>query len=169
MDAEAALSLGGNVGDVVAAFRYALDRLSHADGVALTRVSSVYRTAPWGKTDQPDFLNIAAIVRTSLSSHALLALCLAIEQECGRVRIERWGPRGLDIDILTFGDRRIAEPDLVIPHPRSRERAFVLVPLAEIAPDWLIEGDTVEAALATLDTAGVIRDDAATLALRQSI
>ena len=109
-----------------------LDADSHANVIA---VSSLYRTPPWGKTDQPDFINAAAEIRTSLEPRALLALCLDAEHELKRVRQERWGPRIVDIDILAFGDRMIREAGLEIPHPRIPERAFVLVPLAEIAPE----------------------------------
>ena len=106
-------------------------------------MSSLYRTPPWGKTDQPDFINAAAEIRTSLEPRALLALCLDAEHELKRVRQERWGPRIVDIDILAFGDRVIREAGLEIPHPRILERAFVLVPLAEIAPELEILGSSV--------------------------
>ena len=97
-------------------------------------MSSVYRTPPWGKLDQPDFLNMAALVETTLPARALLALCLEVERGLGRERRERWGPRLIDIDILTYGEATIDEPDLKVPHPRLTERAFALAPLAEIAP-----------------------------------
>ena len=111
-------------------------RMLDADaGTRVITVSSLYRTPPWGKTDQPDFINAAAEIRTSHEPRALLALCLDAERALKRVRQERWGPRIVDIDILAFGDRLIREPGLEIPHPRIFERAFVLVPLAEIAPE----------------------------------
>ena len=103
----ASLSLGGNLGDVRAAFRLALARLAATPDVAVVAVSSVYRTAPWGKTDQPDFLNMAALLRTQLAPRALLDLCLAIEREQGRARNELWGPRTLDIDVLTYGGAQV--------------------------------------------------------------
>ena len=151
----AALSLGGNLGDVRAAFRYALERLAMAEGVAVVATSSIYRTAPWGKLDQPDFLNMAALLRVTIAPRALLDLCLAIEREQGRARLEHWGPRTLDIDVLTYGDEVVDEPGLAIPHPRLAERAFVLTPLAEIALDTLVGGVRVEDLCAGVDAAGV--------------
>jgi len=136
----AALSLGGNLGDVRAAFRFALERLALAQGVAVVATSSVYRTAPWGKLDQPDFLNMATLLRVTIAPRALLDLCLSIEREQGRARLEHWGPRTLDIDVLTYGDLVVEEPGLTIPHPRLQDRAFVLTPLAEIAPDTVVRG-----------------------------
>lgn len=157
-----ALGLGGNLGDVTTSFITALGRLSEAPGVRALRASSVYRTPPWGKLDQPDFLNMAALIETVLPPRDLLALCLDIERGMGRLRLERWGPRTLDIDILTYGDTRVDEPDLTIPHPRIGERAFVLAPLAEIAPELAIAGRTVAALLAGADGAGVRVDPQAT-------
>jgi len=151
----AALGLGGNVGDVAAAFIEALARLGTTQGVNLTAWSSVYRTPPWGKLDQPDFLNMAALVETTLPARALLALCLEVERGLGRERRERWGPRLIDIDILTYGEATIDEPDLKVPHPRLAERAFVLVPLAEIAPRLVIGGRTVADWLTRVNRAGV--------------
>jgi len=139
----AALSLGGNVGDTRAAFVKALSVLAAAPGVAVVARSSVWRTPPWGKTDQPDFLNMAALVETSLSARALLDLCLSVERELGRARAERWGPRVIDIDIVDYGGMTINERNLVLPHPRATGRAFVLAPLAEIAPTLQIARDCV--------------------------
>ena len=158
MSAEAALGLGGNLGDPVAAFATALRRLGATPGVALRARSSVWRTAPWGVEDQPEFRNMAVLVETTLPAEDLLALCLAIEREGGRERRERWGPRTLDIDILTYGDAAIDRPGLQIPHPRIAERAFVLAPLAEIAPRTAIGGRAVADLLATLADAEVRRD-----------
>lgn len=150
----ATLSLGGNEGDVMKAFRLALDSLAATPGVEVIARSRVWRTPPWGKTDQPDFLNMAAALRTRLSARALLERCQDIEREGGRQRHERWGPRTLDIDIITFGDAAINEPELVVPHPRAAERAFVLAPLAEIAPDARIGGARVADMLARLGLGG---------------
>ncbi len=152
---EAALGLGGNIGDVAAAFVDAFRRLGEAPGVRLARASSVYRTPPWGKLAQPPCLNMAALVETTLPARALLALCLDIERAMGRRRLERWGPRTLDIDILTYGEASIDEPDLKVPHPRIAERAFVLAPLAEIAPHLRIAGQEVAQWLALADRAGI--------------
>src|SRR5262245_38391899 len=110
----------------------ALRMLDAHPNCVVVSVSSLYRTPPWGKTDQPDFLNAAAAVRTTLSPRGLLDLCLETERKLKRVRAERWGPRLIDMDLLIFGDRTIDEEGLVLPHPRMLERAFVLVPLAEI-------------------------------------
>jgi 2-amino-4-hydroxy-6-hydroxymethyldihydropteridine diphosphokinase len=135
-----------------------LDGDPHTDVVA---VSSLYRTPPWGKTDQPDFLNAAAEIATSHAPRALLALCLDAERALKRERRERWGPRIIDIDILLFGDRAVHEAGLDIPHPRMLERAFVLAPLAEIAPDLPISGKPVSAWLAAVDATGVVRQKTA--------
>lgn len=137
MKVEATLGLGGNLGDPVAAFAAALVRLRAHAAVELKAASSVWRTAPWGKLDQPEFRNMAVLIETSLSADDLLALCLTIERESGRERRERWGPRTLDIDILTYGGEAIDRPGLQVPHPRIAERAFVLAPLAEIAPELI--------------------------------
>jgi 2-amino-4-hydroxy-6-hydroxymethyldihydropteridine diphosphokinase len=152
---EAFLSLGGNMGDVAAAFIHALRRLDDAPGVMLRRASPVYLTPPWGKRDQPSFLNMAALVETTLPARVLLALCLDVERDRGRRRIERWGPRTLDIDILTYADAAIDEPDLKTPHPRIAERAFVLAPLADIAPHLSIAGRDVAQLLTLADRTGV--------------
>lgn len=127
------IGLGGNVGDVAEAMRRALARIDELPETRVKAVSSLWQTPPWGKTDQPDFLNAVAEIATVLSPRALLDHCLAIERAMKRERQERWGPRTLDIDIVAFGDRVIAEDGLAIPHPRAGERAFVLVPMAEIA------------------------------------
>ena len=163
---EAALGLGGNIGDVPAAFVDALSRLAEAPGVRVTRISSVYRTPPWGKLDQPSFLNMAALIETKAPARALLALCLDVERALGRRRAERWGPRTIDIDILTYGEKRIDEPDLTIPHPRLCERAFALAPLAEIAPRLGVAGRDVAQWLALADRAGVEVDPQASARLR---
>ncbi len=143
MRIEAALGFGGNLGDPVAAFAAALEGLAGHPDVTVTAVSSVYRTPPWGKLDQPEFLNLAVLVETGLAARDLLALCLELERRQGRERGERWGPRTLDIDILTYGAQAIDEPGLQVPHPRIAERAFVLAPLAEIAPELVVGGRTV--------------------------
>ena len=132
---EAALGLGGNLGDVRAAIERALAALAAHPHVALVARSSFYRTPPWGPVAQPPFLNLAALIRTSLSPHALLDLCLEIERHAGRVREERYGPRTLDIDILMAGPRGeliIDAPELRLPHPRLQERGFAIVPLLDL-------------------------------------
>jgi 2-amino-4-hydroxy-6-hydroxymethyldihydropteridine diphosphokinase len=149
------LSLGGNLGDPAKSMGAALRLLDADRQVSIAAVSSLYRTPPWGKTDQPDFLNAAAELSTDLSPHGLLDLCLEAERRLKRVREERWGPRLIDIDILTFGDRAIHEAGLDVPHPRMAERAFVLAPLAEIAPEFVLAGQTVAERLAAIDAAGI--------------
>ena len=166
---EASLGLGGNIGDVAGSFIHALRSLVDAPDVKLRRASSIYLTPPWGKLDQPSFLNMAVLVETGLPARTLLALCLEIEQKMGRRRLERWGPRTLDIDILTYGDATIDEPDLKTPHPRIAERAFVLAPLAEIAPRLRIADQEVAHWLALVDRAGVEVEPEATARLRAAL
>lgn len=149
------LSLGGNIGEPAKAMGAALRMLDAERAVSVVAVSSLYRTPPWGKTDQPDFLNAAAELVTSLAPRSLLDACLGAERRLKRVREERWGPRLIDIDILTFGGRTVHEAGLDVPHPRMTERAFVLAPLAEIAPEFVITGRTVAERLATIDAAGI--------------
>ncbi|WP_312796847.1 2-amino-4-hydroxy-6-hydroxymethyldihydropteridine diphosphokinase [Tianweitania sp.] len=149
------IGLGGNLGDPQAAMRDALHRLDESAEVSVVAVSSLYRTPPWGKLDQPDFLNAVAELCTTLEPRALLDLCLATESQLKRVRAERWGPRVIDMDVLWFDDRSVKEPGLQVPHPRMSERAFVMVPLAEIAPDLSIaEGSAADVA-AGLDKSGI--------------
>lgn len=129
------LGLGSNVGDRQAQLNEAIRLLDEKKGIEVVKVSSFYETAPVGYVDQPDFLNLCIAIKTDLSPQAVLENALEIEQALHRVRKERWGPRTLDIDILMYGDEVIETPDLVIPHPRMTERAFVLIPLQEIAAD----------------------------------
>ena len=152
---EVLLGFGGNLGDPIATIEDALARLD-AGGVRILRRSSFYRTAPWGVTDQPDFVNLCAAAATALPPLDLLALIQRIEQELGRERRERWGPRLIDLDILAYGDARVDEPGLTIPHPRLTERAFVLVPLAEIAPERVIGGKSVRQWAMGVDRSGVV-------------
>lgn len=154
---EALLALGGNVGDVRATFDRAIAML--CEGGRLTARSSDYATPPWGVTAQPPFVNLCAAVDTDLAPEALLARVQAIEQALGRRRAQelRWGPRPIDIDILAYDDVTLNTSNLTLPHPRLFERAFVLVPLAEIAPDRVIAGRRVRDALAALDTSGIHR------------
>ncbi|MCJ7993127.1 2-amino-4-hydroxy-6-hydroxymethyldihydropteridine diphosphokinase [Rhizobium cremeum] len=134
----------------------ALRRLDARPDCRVTAVSRLYRTPPWGKTDQADFYNSCAAVETTLSARALLALCLDIERDMKRERIERWGPRTIDIDILTYADEQHDEEALKVPHPRMTERAFVLMPLADIAPDLEVDGRTVSDWLGEADAGGIV-------------
>lgn len=154
--AEVLLGLGGNLGNPVATIEEALIRLD-AGGVCVARRSHWYRTAPWGVTDQPDFVNLCAAAETALSPAEVLALIHRVEADLGRERRERWSPRSIDIDILAYGDKHVQEPGLTVPHPRLTERAFVLVPLAEVAPDHVIQGRTVREWAQALDRSGVAR------------
>ena len=151
---EVLLGLGGNLGDPVATMEAALRRLE-TEGVCITRRSRWYRTAPWGMTDQPSFVNLCVAAETDLPARALLNVVQGTETALGRERNTRWGPRTIDIDILAYGDLMIDEPDLQIPHPRMTERAFVLVPLLDIAPDRLIAGRPVREWAAAIDRSGV--------------
>lgn len=157
--AEALIALGGNVGDVRATLDKAVAALCDGGAVALTARAGDYRTPPWGVTDQPPFINTAISVETALPPHALLRRMQEVETEFGRDRARetRWGPRTLDIDLIAYNDVTLADPDLTLPHPRLFERAFVLVPLADIAPDRTIAGQRVRDALARLDTGGIER------------
>jgi len=157
--ADALIGLGGNVGDARATLDDAVRRFCDGVEVKLVARSADYRTPPWGVRDQPDFVNLCLRVATDLSPQELLARALAVEAGLGRNRAveRRWGPRVVDIDLLAYDDLALDEPGLVLPHPRLAERAFVLVPLMEIAPDWRIGGETVRAFAARLDAAGVER------------
>lgn len=133
---QAAIALGANLGDCRATLEGALAALDASPGVRLLARSRWYRSAPVGPP-QPDYLNGCALLAVALEPEALLERLLATERRYGRARGERWGPRSLDLDLLLMGDRRLSTPQLTLPHPRLQERAFVLVPLAEIAPTWI--------------------------------
>lgn len=137
------LGLGGNLGDRAAVLAAALECLDETPGLRRLAVSAIYETEPWGVTDQPPFLNLAAAYETALSPVALLSAVKRVEARVGRAATYRWGPRLIDVDILLYGSREvaIANPDLRIPHIRLAERAFALVPLAEIAPDAPVPPD----------------------------
>ena len=157
--ADALIALGGNVGDARATLAKAIGLLCDGKDVRLIARSSDYRTPPWGDENQAPFINLCIEVETSLTPRALLTRAQQVERSLGRVRAKdrRWGPRTVDLDILAYDDVSLEEPDLKLPHPRLLERAFVLVPLGEIAPDRMIGGMRVRDALARLDTAGIER------------
>jgi 2-amino-4-hydroxy-6-hydroxymethyldihydropteridine diphosphokinase len=148
--ARVVLALGGNVGDKAKSLRRALRAIAGEKDIELTAVSRLYRTAPWGKTDQDWFVNACALVRTSLKPEALLERVKRLEVELGREPTERWGPRVIDIDLIAYGDVAFKTERLTLPHPELFNRAFVLVPLAEIAPDLVIAGVRVSDAAARL-------------------
>jgi len=145
---EIGLGLGSNIGDKPANIARALASLSARGAVAVTKVSSIYRTAPWGYLDQEDFANACALATTTLAPAALLAEVKAVEADMGRTDGVRWGPRLIDIDILFFGAEVFDSPELVLPHKELFNRAFVLAPLAEIAPHLWLGGRSVAAAAA---------------------
>ncbi|MGY1409735.1 2-amino-4-hydroxy-6-hydroxymethyldihydropteridine diphosphokinase [Luteimonas sp. A611] len=156
----ACVGLGGNVGEVARTLADAVLALAALPGSRLLRASHVYRAPAWGRRDQPDFLNAAATLETVLRPRQLLDALLEIEQRFGRERAAddsgRWGPRTLDLDLLLYADAVVDEPGLRVPHPHLHERAFALVPLAEIAADAVIPGHgSVRAALAALDADGI--------------
>jgi 2-amino-4-hydroxy-6-hydroxymethyldihydropteridine diphosphokinase len=133
---KAYLLIGGNQANRFSAMTFARKEIEQYCGV-IVKQSSIYQTAPWGKTDQPDFLNQALIVETKLDAHSMMASLISIELRAGRERAEKYGPRTLDIDILLFNDEIWEEPNLKIPHPELARRRFALTPLNEIAPDLL--------------------------------
>jgi 2-amino-4-hydroxy-6-hydroxymethyldihydropteridine diphosphokinase len=157
--AEALIALGGNVGDVRDTIRNALAMLDEGPQVRMITRSRSYLTPPWGDTNQPPFVNCCAALETTLSPHELLARVQEVERTFGRDRANerRWGPRTLDIDIIAYDDMTVNEADLTLPHPGLFERAFVLVPLADIAADREIAGVRVKDALARVDASGIER------------
>jgi 2-amino-4-hydroxy-6-hydroxymethyldihydropteridine diphosphokinase len=155
--AEALIALGGNVGDVRSTFEQAIAKLCSDDAVRLIARSADYRTPPWGLTEQAPFVNAVIAVTTSLAPHDLLARAQECERALGRDRAleRRWGPRTIDIDLLAYDDLVLIDRHLILPHPHMLERAFVLAPLAEIAPDRLIAGVKVSDALDRVDASGI--------------
>jgi 2-amino-4-hydroxy-6-hydroxymethyldihydropteridine diphosphokinase len=155
--AEAFIALGGNVGDVRATFDAAIAILCDGADVRLLARSSDYQTPPWGIADQPPFTNAVIAVLTTLAPHQLLSRAQACELALGRDRAkeQHWGPRTIDLDILAYDDLVLNDATLTLPHRHLFERAFVLVPLAEIAPDRVIAGIRVSDALKRVDTSGI--------------
>lgn len=147
------IALGGNVGDVRTTFAKAIPAICAATDAKLLSRSSDYATPPWGDEQQDRFINACIAIDTVLAPHVLLARLHDVEKAFGRDRANerRWGPRTLDLDIVAYDDVSLDDPTLTLPHPRLFERAFVLVPLAEIAPDRIIAGRTARAALSGLD------------------
>lgn len=157
--AEALIAFGGNMGDV----RYTIDRavgqLCDGKDVKLVARSSDYQTPPWGIIDQPAFVNCAIAVQTTLTPQELLKRAQSVETALGRDRTKeiRWGPRTIDIDLLTYGDIAMETPELTLPHPRLFERAFMLLPLADLGRDRVIGGRRIKDALARVDLSGNVR------------
>jgi 2-amino-4-hydroxy-6-hydroxymethyldihydropteridine diphosphokinase len=152
------VGLGGNVGDVETTLAEAMWALDSMPQTSIRAQSRLYRTPPWGNTEQPPFTNAVVELQTRLSPRVLLNLLLDIEQRFGRDRSEgeKWGPRELDLDLLVFGEEQIDEPGMHVPHPHIASRAFVLVPLAEIAPTLEIPGaGRVSELVRAVDTSGI--------------
>ena len=142
---QAYISLGGNLGNTAEIFEQALQVIERLAG-DISKKSSLYQTAAWGNTQQPDFLNQVILIQTTLSPNKLLDTLLTIELKFGRERKEHWGPRTLDLDLLFFDDFILNKDQLILPHPRIPERKFILIPLQEIAADWLhpVEQKTIQ-------------------------
>ena len=151
------LGLGANLQQPQAQLNQAIERISQTTGIEVLQVSSFYKTPPWGDEDQPDFINAVVNIETDLQPLALLRQMQAIENDMGRVRKDRrWGPRLIDIDVLLYGNQSIQSNELVLPHPRMHERAFVLMPLCELDPSTEIPGlGKVDGLLAKLDCEGI--------------
>jgi 2-amino-4-hydroxy-6-hydroxymethyldihydropteridine diphosphokinase len=156
--ARAALSLGSNVGDARANVARAVEALERGGARVVAR-SADYRTAPWGPVAQDWFVNACVIVETPLAPAELLALCKGVEREVGRTDGVRWGPRVVDVDILTYDDLELALPGLVVPHRHMLERAFVLVPLLDADPGFRVRGESIAEVAARLGGEGVVRLD----------
>jgi 2-amino-4-hydroxy-6-hydroxymethyldihydropteridine diphosphokinase len=151
------VGLGSNLGDRLANLQRAVGLLAARNGVTVVASSRVYETAPVGPA-QPDYLNAVVEAATILGAREVLETCLSVEEELGRVRAERWGPRLIDLDLLLFGDQTIDEPGLTVPHPRMFERLFVLVPLVElITPPALPEGRSIGALRLDASGTGAVR------------
>lgn len=157
-NASCAIALGSNLGESQQNLNQAIRQLTNTSEIAVNAVSSWYETVPVGPA-QPNYLNGCALLTTRLSPHQLLDTLLGIETKLGRVRQERWGARTLDLDLLLYEDRVLDTPGLQLPHPRMRERAFVLVPLAEIAPNWIdpITGDAIAQLKNKIDCSGILQ------------
>lgn len=149
------LGLGSNLGDAPGNIRHALAEIDSRGLAKIAAASKIYRTPPWGPVAQPPFANACALGLTTLAPYALLAALKELERAMGREASERWGPRLIDLDILFYGERSLDEPGLTLPHKHLFERAFVLIPLAEIAPDLNIAGRSVAKAAQAIDAAGV--------------
>lgn len=147
---DAALAFGSNLGDSQGMIQRAIHALDMMRAIDVVAVSSFYRTQPWGVEAQPDFINASAIVKTSFSPEELLTACKDLERALGRVPGERWGPRLIDIDVLWIEGVVRQTDNLTVPHPRMTQRAFVLVPLLEIAPDLVVDNRTIEEWVASL-------------------
>lgn len=152
---DAAIGLGSNVGDKPANIARAIELLVARGDITLVARSHDYRSAPWGVLEQDWFVNAVITIATDLDPHTLLARCQDVENEMGRVRKLHWGPRLINVDILTYRDLRIEDPDLVVPHPFIAQRGFVLIPLREIAPDIVIDGRSLDDMIGKIDVSDI--------------
>lgn len=153
---DAAIGLGSNVGDKRGNIARAIALLTADGAVSLVARSRDYRSAPWGVLEQDWFVNAVITVATNLAARDLLERCQRVENEMGRVRLQKWGPRLIDVDVLTYRGEAVDEPDLKVPHPLIAERGFVVVPLKEIAPDLLINGRSLDDLQSKLDTTDLV-------------
>ncbi len=158
MTETAYLALGSNMGEAKINIDTAVAALNLVPGIKVERVSSYYITKPWGVEDQPDFVNACVQVETNLSPQALLGVCLGVEAGMGRVRSVKNGPRVIDIDVLLYNDICINTAELVLPHPRMKEREFVLVPLLDIANDGKVLNFDIKKALSELKNGNIDKD-----------
>lgn len=149
------IALGSNLGDKAGNIDLAIELLTTSGDISLVGRSRNFATDPWGKLDQDWFVNACVAVTTKLPPRELLARCKDIERRMGRVATEKWGPRVIDLDLLIYRDTVVHERDLVLPHPHIAERAFVLAPLMDIAPDLIVRGKSVRELLAAIDKGGV--------------
>lgn len=153
------IGLGGNVGDVLASMKSAIQSLNADNQITVKSISDVYKTPPWGLEDQDWFLNVCIGLETTLTAQDLLKACLEAELALKRVRDIRWGPRTIDLDVLVFGEEQINEENLQVPHPRMHERAFVIKPMADIAPDLYLREKKISDWLADLDASEIQKVD----------
>jgi len=151
------IALGANLGDPVAQLREAAQRLRDTVGLHSVQLSPIYFSAPVGVVDQPRFANAAVRLETTLTAHELLAVCHSVERAMGRVRTVRWGPRTIDLDLIFFGTLHLSDEALTLPHPRWSERAFVVQPIYDLAPDQIIDGVALSETLARLDRSDLQR------------
>ena len=154
---DATIGLGSNIGDKADNIDLAIQLLTGDGAIRLVARSHKYRSAPWGVTDQDWFVNAAIAVATGLSARDLLHRCQRVENDMGRVRQMKWGPRLIDVDVLTFRNQIIREADLVVPHPLIAQRSFVLLPLRDVAPDTRIGGQSLDTMIEALGAEDTVR------------
>ncbi|AGB40474.1 2-amino-4-hydroxy-6-hydroxymethyldihydropteridine pyrophosphokinase [Halobacteroides halobius DSM 5150] len=149
------LGLGTNKGDREANLKQAIELINNFNNSELKEISAVYETEPWGYTQQDDFLNLCVRVQTKLGPHELLTKCQQVEKELKRERKIKWGPRTIDVDILVYDDLKLNDEELILPHPRMQERAFVLVPLSDLNNNLIIKGKSIKEWLSIIKVVGL--------------